>query len=258
MSYQTLDLHHEANALRITLNRPKVLNALSLELLGELAQALKEASEDADIRAVMLTGAGRGFCAGADLANTDLKLGIGEIVKTYYNPVVQQLSTMPKPVIAAVNGVAAGAGMSLALACDMRLLSTGAAFALGFTGIGLVMDASCSYYLPRLVGRGRTFEMAYSGRKISAEEALQLGLGESLLPSEDFDGAAWRYVKAIASGPTKAFGFLKEELNASEGNDLEAQLVTEARLQQAASETDDLHEGMAAFAEKRKPEFKGR
>ena len=254
---ETLELTHQNAALRVTLNRPDVLNALSLDLLGELRDALQEAAEADDVRAVLLTGAGRGFSAGADLAATPLDGNFEALIETYYNPVVRAIATMPKPVIAGVNGVAAGAGMSLALACDTRLLSSSAAFAVGFTGIGLVMDASASYFLPRLVGRGRAFELAYSGRKVKAEEALSLGFGEQIVPAENFAETAWELTQRLAQGPTKAFALVKEQLNASAHNDLEAQLGLEAKLQEVASNTADVREGVSAFREKRAPNFKG-
>lgn len=258
MSFTTLELHQEAGALQITLNRPDVLNALSIDLLTELQQALREAAEAQDVRAVMITGAGRGFCSGADLASTDLSGGLGDIVRRSYNPVVHLIVNMPKPVVAAVNGVAAGAGMSLALACDMRLLSTEAVYAVGFTRISLVMDASCSFFLPRLVGRARAFELCYSGRKVDAEEAIQLGLGETLLPAEGFTDAAWAFVRQLAQGPTRSYALIKQELNASLQNDLERQLELEADLQTQAAQTDDFAEGVQAFREKRAPTFQGK
>ncbi len=254
---ETLELTHQDAALRITLNRPDVLNALSLDLLGELRDALQEAAAADDVRAVLLTGAGRGFSAGADLASTPVDGNFEDLIETYYNPVVRAIATMPKPVIAGVNGVAAGAGMSLALACDTRLLSSAAAFAVGFTGIGLVMDASASYFLPRLVGRGRAFELTYTGRKVGAEEALNLGLAEQIVPAEDFAETAWALTRRLAQGPTKAFALVKEEINASAHHDLEAQLGLEAKLQEVASNTADVREGVAAFREKRAPNFKG-
>ncbi len=252
-----IELSRDANALKITLNRPDVLNALSLELLGELRDALREAADDKNVRAVLLTGAGRGFCAGADLGSTSLGSSTKDIIETYYNPVAHALATMPKPVVAAVNGVAAGAGMSLALACDLRLLSANASFAVGFTRIGLVMDASASYFLPRLVGRARAFELAYSGRRVGAEEALALGLGETLLPADGFAEAAWAFIKELAAGPTRSFALVKEQLNASPHNDLEGQLALEATLQAQASGTADVLEGIGAFSEKRPPRFRG-
>lgn len=257
MTYKTLLVEIEDAACRITLNRPDVLNALSLELLSELQTALKEASEDKGVRAVLLTGAGRGFCSGADLANTDVGGNIGEIIEGSYNPVVRQIVNMQKPVLAGVNGIAAGAGMSLALCCDVRLLSSEAAFALGFTGIALVMDASSSYFLPRLVGRSRALEMAYTNRKIAAEEAQALGLGEMLIPAEQFEVQTWALTKKLATGPTKSFGLIKEQINASPHNTLEAQLELEAKLQSEVAQSQDTLEGITAFKEKRVPNFKG-
>jgi 2-(1,2-epoxy-1,2-dihydrophenyl)acetyl-CoA isomerase len=258
MGYETLVVDREEGALRIKLNRPEVLNALSLKMLEELRTVLEGEAVEQAVRAVMLTGAGRGFCAGADLAGTEVAGGIGPLVERYYNPVVRALCGLDKPVIAAVNGVAAGAGMSLALACDMRLLSSDAAFALGFTRIALAMDASCSYFLPRLVGLGRAFELAYSGRKVAAQEALELGLGEQLFDASTFVEEAWAWVRSLAKGPTVAFAAVKEELYASHGNTLEAQLALEADAQDRASRTRDFAEGVRAFREKRQPSFEGR
>jgi 2-(1,2-epoxy-1,2-dihydrophenyl)acetyl-CoA isomerase len=254
--YSTLELTQSAHALRITLNRPEVLNALSPQMLGELLGAL-EAAQDPGVRAVLLTGAGRGFCSGADLASTSLEGGAQGVVENLYNPVVRALASLQKPVVAAVNGVAAGAGMSLALACDLRLLSENASFALGFTRIGLVMDASSSYTLPRLVGRARALELAYTGRKVGAEEALTLGLGERLLPAEGFAEAAFAFAEELARGPTRSFALVKAQLDASAHNTLEQQLALEAKLQGEASRTEDAREGIRAFAEKRAPRFRG-
>ncbi len=257
MSYKTLLLHEEDAALRITLNRPEVLNALSLELLEELREALETRAARQDIRAVLLTGSGRGFSAGADLASTGVDADIGRLVETYYNPVARLLVKLPKPVVAGVNGIAAGAGMSLALACDLRLLSENAAFALGFTGIALVLDASGSYFLPRLAGRSRALELAYSNRKVGAEEAVTLGLGEKLLSAETFEAESWAFVKGLASGPTGSFGLVKRQLTESLLNDFEGQLRLEAELQSEAAASEDAQEGVRAFREKRKPVFRG-
>jgi len=258
MAFDHLKLDREGGALRIALDRPHVLNALSPAMLDELRQALEGPAAHDDVRAVLLTGEGRGFCAGADLAETSVDADISELLARRYHPVVQALRALPKPVVAGVNGVAAGAGMSLALACDMRLLSSGASFAVGFTGIGLVMDASCSYALPRLVGSGRAFELVYSGRRVEAEEALALGLGERLLDAERFAQEAWRFVRELADGPTYAFALAKRELQASLQQGLEQQLALEAELQSRAAASEDAREGVAAFREKRRPRFQGR
>lgn len=256
MAYQTIALHEEGGALRITLNRPEVLNALTFELLAELADALRGPAAESDVRAVLLTGAGRGFCAGADLASTPLSGDIGQILERSYHPVVHAIADLDKPVVAGVNGVAAGAGLSLALACDMRYLAESASFAVGFTGIGLVMDAGGSYFLPRLVGVGRAMELALSNRRVGAEEALQLGLGERILAG-DFEAAAWEEVRKLAQGPTAAYALLKAELRASLDNGLAEQLALEARSQSCAASTADVREGIQAFKEKRAPAFKG-
>lgn len=257
MAYKNLTLDKEGGALRITLNRPDVLNALTLELLGELAQALRDEAASEDVRAVLITGAGRGFCAGADLASTTVDGDIGQILDRSYHPVVHAIAELDKPVVAGVNGVAAGAGMSLALACDMRLLAEGASFTVGFPGIGLVMDAGCSYFLPRLVGLGRAVELSFSNRRVGSEEALAMGLGERVLDG-DFAEKAFAEVQHLAQGPTVAFGLLKRELRASLDNDLPAQLALEARSQAHAASTTDVLEGIDAFKEKRAPRFRGK
>lgn len=258
MAFEHLKLDRAGSALRITLDRPRVLNALSPAMLDELRQALQGPAAQDDVRAVLLTGEGRGFCAGADLAETSVDADISDLLERRYHPIVRALSALPKPVVAGVNGMAAGAGMSLALACDMRLLSSQAVFAVGFTGIGLVMDASCSYALPRLVGLGRAFELVYGGRRVDAEEALALGLGERILDAETFAEEAWTFVRTLAEGPTYAFALAKRELRASLHSDFEQQLALEAELQGKAAASEDVHEGVAAFQGKRPPRFRGR
>lgn len=257
MAYRNLTLDERGGALRITLDRPEVLNALTLELLLELADALTGRAAEESVRAVLITGAGRGFCAGADLGSTEVSGEIGELLERHYHPVVRAIAALEKPVVAGVNGVAAGAGLSLALAADYRLLAENASFTVGFTGIGLVMDAGGSYYLPRLVGLGRALELAFSNRRVSAEEAVAIGLGEKILPG-DFAEEAFREVERLAQGPTYGYALLKRELRASLGNDLEAQLALEADSQSKAAASSDLREGIAAFKEKRPPRFEGR
>ncbi len=252
--YETLLVDTEDHTLRIRLNRPEVLNALTLELLAELKAVLTDAASNKSVRAVLLTGEGRGFCAGADLATTPFSQDVQKIVEDYYNPVVQVLATMPKPTLAAINGVAAGAGLSLALACDYRLISDKAALTVGFTKIGLSLDAGMSFFLPRLVGRGRAFELAYSNRTLSAPEAVQIGLAETLLSSDGFAATAFTFAKELARGPA-SYHYVKQLLNTS--NNLEEQVRLEATLQARATKTSDAAEGIRAFAEKRKANFKG-
>lgn len=256
-TYKTLKVTRDGALLKVALNRPQVLNALTPELLTELRTVLEGAADDA-VRAVLLTGEGRGFCSGADLAVTKLEGDAARVVEEFYNPVVRSLTELRKPVVAAVNGVAAGAGMSLALACDVRLLSENAVFALGFSRIGLVMDAALSYTLPRLVGPARALELAYTGRKVDAEEALTLGLGERILPEDGFAAAATDFARSLSEGPTQSYARIKAQVAASLGNTLAAQLGLEARLQGEASRTEDFGEGVRAFAEKREPVFRGR
>lgn len=256
MAYNTLVLDQQGAALRITLNRPEVLNALTFELLTELADALRGPAASSDVRAVLVTGAGRGFCAGADLASTPVDGDIGHILDETYHPVVHAIAALDKPVVAGVNGVAAGAGMSLALACDVRLLADSASFTVGFPGIGLVMDAGCSYFLPRLVGVGRAMELALSNRRVSAQEAVSIGLAERILEGS-FEEMVFAEVQKLAHGPTVSYGLMKRELRASLDNDLVSQLALEAGLQSQAAATADLIEGITAFKEKRAPRFKG-
>jgi len=257
MGYQQLRVEAHEGALRITLDRPEVLNALSPALLEELAHVLQGRAAEADVRAVLVTGAGRAFCAGADLAVTPVDADIGPLLERYYQPVVMAMRGLRKPVIAGVNGVAAGAGLSLAVGCDLRIASTAAKFALGFTGIGLVMDAGSSYFLPRLIGPGRTMELALSNRLVDAAEALQIGLVERELAADGFSEAVWQAVIEIANGPTLAYALVKRELHGTFDHDLAEQLLLEAEAQSSAAASRDAREGVAAFREKRKPEYRG-
>src|SRR5690606_12317296 len=186
MAHSDLRLERAGAALRIVIDRPSVLNALTPDTLRELADALTGEAADPAVRAVLITGEGRGFCAGADLAATPVDGDIGAFLERGYHPVVRAIVDLEKPVIAGVNGVAAGAGLSLAAACDLRVASSAAVFALGFTAIGLVMDAGCSFHLPRLIGVGRTMDLALGNRRVDAEEAKAIGLVERVLPAEGF------------------------------------------------------------------------
>lgn len=257
MNESNLKITREAGALRISLKRPHVLNALSPALLTELRTVLETDAQQPDVRAVLLTGEGRAFSAGADLAETSLETGVAELLRDLYNPVVLALSRLQKPVLAGINGVAVGAGLSLALACDLRLAAADAQFSVGFSGIGLALDAGASFHLPRLVGPGRAFELASSNRRVAADEGERIGLVERVLPAEGFATSAWEYTRALAAGPTRAFALIKSELAAGLHNSLEQQLEIEAQAQQEAAGSADAHEGISAFLTKRAPDFRG-
>ncbi|PVY69905.1 2-(1,2-epoxy-1,2-dihydrophenyl)acetyl-CoA isomerase [Cupriavidus alkaliphilus] len=244
----------------LTLNRPDVLNALNADILRELREAVDRAAADAEVRAVLLTGAGRGFCAGADLAArqgggvTDS----GTLLRERYHPIIMALREMPKPVVTAVNGVAAGAGMSLALAGDVVLAARSASFLQAFSKIGLIPDAGSTYFLPRYAGEMRARALAILAEKIDAQEAHRIGLVWKVHDDAALQDEAGKLARHLATMPTMAYAMIKQALNQSFGNDLAAQLEVEATLQSRASRSEDCKEGVAAFVEKRKPQFKGR
>ncbi|HRN19656.1 MAG: enoyl-CoA hydratase-related protein [Trueperaceae bacterium] len=258
MNYDHLKLDEQGGVLRVALDRPDVLNALNLELLEELADALSGPAAQGSVRAVLITGNGRGFCAGADLGSTPVDGDIGKMLEEYYHPVVRAMAALPKPVVAGVNGVAAGAGVALAAACDVRVASANATFTLGFTGIGLALDAGSSYFLARLIGTGRAYELAISNRRVDATEALAIGLVERVISHESYELEIMAVLQTFAQGPTHAYGLIKEELRAAMTNSLEEQLLVEARAQSAAAASRDAREGVLAFKEKRGPRFEGR
>lgn len=244
----------------LTLNRPDVLNAMNGDLMRELREGVERAAGDAGVRAVLITGAGRGFCAGADLAARG-KDGIsdsGTLLRERYHPIIMALRQMPKPVVTAVNGVAAGAGMSLALAGDVVLAARSASFLQAFSKIGLVPDAGSTYFVPRYAGEMRARALAILAEKIDADEAQRIGLVWKVHADDALQDEAGKLARHLATMPTMAYGMIKEALNQSFDNDLAAQLEVEATLQSRASRSDDCKEGVAAFIEKRKPQFKGR
>ncbi|HQD82742.1 MAG TPA: enoyl-CoA hydratase-related protein [Quisquiliibacterium sp.] len=246
---------------RITLNRPDVLNALNAALMTELRSAVELANDDPEVRAVLLTGAGRGFSAGADLGASkagDAKRDSGFTLRTYYHPVVLAMRNMPKPIVSAVNGVAAGAGMSLALCGDIILAARSASFLQAFSKIGLVPDAGSTWFLPRYVGDVRARALAILADKIPAEDAQRMGLVWQVFDDEQLMPEAEKLAARLASMPTRAYALIKQALNASGGNGLADQLELEAQLQVEAGRTEDFREGVAAFLEKRAPQFKGR
>ncbi len=242
----------------IRLNRPDVLNAFNAALHDAFAAALKEARAD-DVRAVVITGAGRGFCVGQDLTEFREAPGdIGERLRAGYHPNILAIRTLEKPVIAAVNGPAAGAGLSLACACDVRIASDEATFVPAFVNIGLVPDSGGTFFVRRLLGYARAFEWLTSGRRLSAAEAHGWGLVSEVVPAAELAARAAALAAEAAAMPTRAIGMTKRLLDHAETATLEQQLEREAQLQAAATQTEDFREGVAAFLEKRPPRFAGR
>jgi len=242
----------------VTLNRPQSLNALNAEMRRELLAAFKGLARDDAVRAVILTGEGRGFCSGADLRG-----GLGErdfrrVLEREYNPLVRAIRDLPKPVIAAVNGVAAGAGVSLALACDLVYAAEGARFIQAFVRIGLVPDSGSTRTLVRALGRHRASQLMFSGEPLSAAEARSAGLVVAVVPEDKLVATAQEAAAKLAAAPTRAIGLAKRSINAAEDASLDESLALEAQLQALAGKTEDHAEGVAAFAEKREPRFIGR
>ena len=260
MPYETILVGDENQVRTITLNRPDELNAVDGRVTKELQKELKAVSRDKSVRCLVLTGSGRAFCAGQDLKDAtsgDGPLDFAERLRTGYNPVIAQLRSLGIPAIASVNGVAAGAGWSLALACDLRIASNKAKFVLAFDKIGLVPDSGMTMTLPRLVGYAKALEIAWFGEPITAETALQMGLVNRLAEPEALGAATKEWAEALAKGPTKGFALTKQAMNAGLNNVLEAQLEYEAMLQGIAGRTKDYQEGVRAFIEKRQPEYTG-
>jgi 2-(1,2-epoxy-1,2-dihydrophenyl)acetyl-CoA isomerase len=257
LTHEVLTSRDDA-VLTITLNRPEVYNAFNRQLHEALFEALGDAA-DASIRAVVITGAGKAFCAGQDLKELrELPGPVGEALEEGYHPNVRRIRQLEKPVIAAVNGPAAGAGLSLACACDVRIASTAAAFVPGFVGIGLVPDAGGTRFLERHLGYARAFEWMCSNRRLTAGEALAWGLVSAVLPEADFAAGIAATAARWAAAPTRAVAYTKRLFDHAHDAPLEEQLALEAELQQQATQTLDFHEGVAAFLEKRPPEFSGR
>jgi 2-(1,2-epoxy-1,2-dihydrophenyl)acetyl-CoA isomerase len=244
--------------LTITLNRPEVLNAITPGLLDEVTESLQEAASGRTVRAVVITGAGRGFCSGQDLraAALDGGLDVGAVLRDHYTPAIRAIRSMDQPVIAAVNGVAAGAGFSLALACDLRIAAESATFVQAFVRIGLIPDLASTYFLPRLIGPARAAELTMLGETVDAARALELGVVNRVVPDLELAATAGELAARLARGP-RSIGLTKRALEVSHENDLEAQLAVEERLQTEATTTSDFVEGVSAFLEKRRATFTG-
>lgn len=259
MSYETIEFSIAEGVATLALNRPQRMNAFNQQMHDEVRAALREVEEQ-KARCLLLTGRGRGFCAGQDLSERkpgDKPFDLGETLDRNYNPLVLTLTRLPLPVVCAVNGVAAGAGVNIALACDLVLAARSASFIQAFCRIGLVPDSGGTWFLPRLVGMQRAKAMAMLGDAVSAEEAERIGLIWRCIDDEKLMPEAEALAKRLAQAPTRALALIKSGLNASFDNTLEKQLELEKHLQQVAGRTRDYSEGVAAFLEKRKPEFTG-
>jgi 2-(1,2-epoxy-1,2-dihydrophenyl)acetyl-CoA isomerase len=260
VAYEFLVVEQLGGVLKITLNRPQVLNSFTLAMSHEVRDALTAARADKTVRAILLTGAGRGFCAGQDLSDvpaTEGKPDLGATVRQTYNPLIELIRSIEKPVVCAVNGVAAGAGANLAIACDIVIASDAASFIQSFSKIGLVPDSGGTFFLPRAIGLPMATALMMLGDKITAERAAEIGLIYRVVAADALSAEAMALATQLASMPTKGLGYTKRALNASLANSLQEQLEVEEAMQSEAGNTRDFEEGVAAFREKRKPEFRG-
>jgi len=259
-----LRLERDGSLAVITLDRPEVLNAFDEALTSALAVAVDEVAADAAVRAVVITGAGRGFSAGQDLRDRAMQidagaeLHLGDELRRRYHPLIASLRKMRKPVVAAVNGVVAGAGLGIAVACDVRVASSSASFRAAWTRVGLVPDAGSAYFLPRIVGFGRATDMILSGEPVDADEALRIGLVTRVWPDAEFAGAWRAYARALAEGATEAYALSKEGLNAAWERDFASFLELESSLQDRAGRSDDYAEDVRAFTSRTAARFEGR
>jgi 2-(1,2-epoxy-1,2-dihydrophenyl)acetyl-CoA isomerase len=251
----------ENNVALITLNRPEVFNSFNREMAIKLQDILDACEKDDNVRAIVLTGNGKAFCAGQDLkevTSPELNPGFKKILEEHYNPIITRIRNIEKPILAAVNGVAAGAGANIALACDVVVANEQSSFIQAFSLIGLIPDSGGTFFLPRLIGFQKASALVMLGDKISAEEAERLGMIYKVFITETFEMEVKNLALKLANMPTKALGLIKKSLNQSLNNNLESQLALESKYQIEAAGTDDYAEGVAAFIEKRKPNFKGK
>ncbi|MBP6818685.1 enoyl-CoA hydratase-related protein [Ferrovibrio sp. MS7] len=263
MAYATLLVEKKDRVATITLNRPDRLNALSLELMTELNAALRDIENDGESRAVLLTGAGRGFCSGADLASGDLNQGdgppdLGTALHDRYHPVIRRMANYRMPIVCAVNGPAAGAGMSLALAGDIVIAAKSATFLQAFCNIGLVPDAGSTYFLPRLAGSARALGLAMLGEKLPAETAAEWGLIWKCVEDAELMSTAGAIAAKFANGPTVGLGLIRKIVRQSASNTLDQQLEVELEAQRVAGRSRDFIEGVTAFLQKRPAKFTGK
>ena len=260
MDYTAILYSISNNILTITLNRPDVFNAVNEQMKKELLDALKQAEKNSEVKCIVLRGAGeKAFSAGQDLKEyQDAKSSMKEMLEKGYNPIIKQMRSLEKPIICMINGVAAGAGFSIALACDMRIMSDKAKLIQAFVRIGLVADSGSHWFLPRLVGTAKAFEYAATGKDIDAIEAKEVGLVNQVVPFSDLEKVTYELAGKLAQGATKAIGIIKRTLNKSMTMTFDELLAYEAMMQELAAQTEDHKEGVAAFIEKRAPKFTGK
>jgi len=256
--YESIEVTSADGVATITLNRPDSLNALNATMRRELLAALKATSREDAIRTVVVTGSGRGFCSGADLRGGAGERSFRAVLTTEYNPLIRAIRELPLPIIAAVNGVAAGAGVSLALACDLVYAAEDARFILAFARIGLVPDSGAIHALVRALGRHRAAQLAFTGDPLAANDAAASGLINGVVAGAELLSHVGEVARRLAAGPTRAIGLTKRLINQADGEGLAEALALEAGLQELAGRTDDHAEGVAAFSEKREPRFAGR
>ncbi|WP_417856244.1 enoyl-CoA hydratase-related protein [Xanthomarina gelatinilytica] len=261
MSNNSILLKIENNIAFITLNRPEVFNSFNRDMALSLQSILDDCESNNTVRAIVLTGNGKAFCAGQDLkevTSPELNPGFKKILEEHYNPIITRIRNIEKPIIGAINGVAAGAGANIALACDVVVAHEKVSFIQAFSLIGLIPDSAGTFFLPRLIGFQKASALAMLGDKIPADEAERLGMIYKVIPLETFEDEVNKLAYKMANLPTKALGLIKKSLNQSLTNNLDQQLALESKYQIEAAGTEDYAEGVAAFIEKRKPEFKGR
>ncbi|HEY3876594.1 MAG TPA: enoyl-CoA hydratase-related protein [Candidatus Kapabacteria bacterium] len=259
--YQTILTTLSNGVFTITLNRPEVFNAFNEQLTTDLIEAVKEASKNEEIRVVVITGAGKAFCSGQDLKDAPTgsgKRSLRDSLERRYNPLIRAIRKLPKPVIASVNGVAAGAGASLALACDYRIMAESAKLIEVFVRIGLVPDSGSSWFLVKNCGVAKAFELAATGEDIPAKKAVELSLANKSVPDAELETETLKIATTFASGPTKAYGYIKRMMDRAAASSLDEALDYEVFMQEAAGRTEDYTNAVAAFREKRKPEYRGR
>lgn len=263
MKAKYIDYEVDDAVATITLDRPDVLNSFNAGMSEELVEALNSISSDDSIRSIVLTGAGRAFCAGQDLSEVmpdadGVMPDLGPIVEACYNPVIRGIRSLEKPVVAAVNGVAAGAGANMALACDLVVASDKASFIQSFCHVGLIPDSGGTFFLPRIVGLARATELMMLGEKVRADRALSIGMIYKVVEPDELVSEAHGLAQRLAAMPTKGLGLIKRGLNSTFGNTMDQQLDLEIELQNRAGKTDDYREGVTAFIEKRDAKFSGR